>query len=530
MTNLVFNPTGSLKSSLAFNVFLKNFSELKGEEIIFINCDNYLGRACHVKENYNYNYYSHELSHKIICKICTQKQERMANKIGLEPIWIRDIKEYNTQSISKNVQKYNFVDFKYEGIDFGIYTTYDLIIKYKLQNVSEVDRYWNEYLENLSNAIRTFLEVKKILQQKKIKRLFVYNSLYSTNRAAVEAANKYGVQCFTVNKGYNVCERETSYVITRADKHPLLIHSNNKWQEEISIDKSGTVSRHIDIKMFGADSHSYSTRKKYANLDEIVNKLGMRNKFEKTCIVLLSSEDEYYATNLVGYYSASSTNLFENQIEWLKYIKKISQEMQNVLFVIRMHPREYPNSRSNSMSSNVDIINSIFLNGVGNVVINTPRDYISVYDLIQAADLVLNMSSSLGAEVAYLKKIVLGFATERLVAYPSAIHKTSSSLSEYGNDIQSYLWLDEPSKQKIIVKQHQNAIKWYLHLFETLPIRLEVQTITRRRLMFGNITKVIPKNIKKILSLVIFWSDRSYSTKSHIDEANVIKLDQILSE
>jgi hypothetical protein len=507
-----------------------NYFDIKGEKIIYINCNNYLGRVCHVKENYNYDYNSYELSHKIICKICIQKQEKKANKIEIDTIRISASEDYNTQNIIKNVDKNNFVEYKYQNIEFGLYNAYDLIVKYKLKNVSQVVRYWNEYTENLRNTIRTYLEVQKILQQQKVERLFVYNSLYSSNRAAVEAANKYGIKCFTVNKGYNVCERETSYVVTKADKHPLLIHFDNKWQKEIPFDKSNIVLHHMETKMLATDTHSYSTKKSNMTLNDIRNKLSVKSKFEKTCLVLLSSEDEYYATSLVGYYPSRSNNVFSNQIEWLKYIKKISLELPNVLFIIRIHPREYPNSRSNILSLNVNEVNSIFLNAKANAVVNTPSESISVYDLIQCADLILNMSSSLGAEVAYLGKPILGFVTERLVAYPSDIHKISSSLSEYGDDIQNYLWLDEPTRQKIVDIQYQNSIKWYVHLFDTVPIRFESKDLTSQRPKIKDIFKAIPKSIKKILGLVIFWSERVYAPISYIDEKNMFKLDKILSE
>jgi hypothetical protein len=530
MTNLVFNPTGSLKSNSDFNDFLKNYSDIKGEKIIYINCNNYLGRACHVKENYNYDYNSSELSHKIICKICIQKQEKKANKIEIDTIRIRASEDCSIQNIIKYVDKNNFHEYYYEKINFGLYTTYDLIVKYKLKDVSQVVRYWNEYRENLRNAIRTYLEVQKILQQKKVERLFVYNSLYSANRAAVEAANKYGIKCFTVNKGYNVCERETSYIVTKADIHPLLIHIDNRWQKEISFDKMHIVLRHMETKMSGTDTHSYSTKKTNMTFNEIRNKLGVISKFEKTCVVLLSSEDEYYATSLVGYYPSRLNNLFSNQIEWLEYIKKISLEMPNVLFIIRMHPREYPNSRSNTLSLNVNEVISIFPNTITNVVINTPSESISVYDLIECADLLLNMSSSLGAEVAYLKKPVLGFVTERLVAYPSDIHKISSSLSEYCDDIQNYLWMDETSRRKIVDIQYQNSIKWFVHLFETRPIRFKSKYLTSQRSNIKDIFKAVPKSIKKFLGLVIFWSERVYTLKSYIDEENIIKLDKELSK
>jgi hypothetical protein len=266
---------------------------------------------------------------------------------------------------------------------------------------------------SLKNSLKTYWEILSISTNLNVKRLFVYNSLYSTNRAAVEAANKLSIKCYTINKGYNVSERDSSYIVTESLEHPLLIHSDNRWEKVKAELQEKSIDNHMKIKMFGVDSHNFSTRRNNLSLSNIFKKFELNKYYKKICLVLVSSEDEYYATKLVGLYPDIGIEVFQSQIEWLDCVKKIAQDLDHVLFIIRMHPREFSNNRSSSISANIDVVRSNFTGREENVYINAPKDGVSVYDLILKSDLVLNMSSSLGAEVAYLKKPINGFKSTR---------------------------------------------------------------------------------------------------------------------
>jgi hypothetical protein len=528
--NIVYNPTGSIASCAKFNNFLESYFESSGENVTLINCKEYLGKSCHVKENFKFDQNSYKLTHKVVCKICVHRQEVISQDSKSSILWINKNEIQEIEELIQSINQENYQEFRYNDVLFGINSAYDIILKYKLQNIDQIVNYWNEYMLSLKNSLKTYWEIISISTNLNAKRLFVYNSLYSTNRAAVEAANKLSIKCYTINKGYNVSERESSYIVTEALKHPLLIHSDNRWEKVKAELQEKSIDNHMKIKMFGVDSHNFSTRRKDMSLLNMFKKFGLNKYYKKICLVLVSSEDEYYATKLVGLYPEIGNEVFQSQIEWLDYVKKIAQDLDHVLFIIRMHPREFSNKRSSSISANIDVVTSNFTGREENVYINAPKDGVSVYDLILNSDLVLNMSSSLGAEVAYLKKPIIGFMSTRLVAYPKSIHKISNSSEEYREDVVRYLSLEKSEVVKITMNQRTQAIKWFKYLFEIAPIRFKKEENNVESLKRSNLPRYIPEAIKKVLNIILFLNEKKKFETPNDYSDNYLKLDLILGK
>ena len=84
----------------------------------------------------------------------------------------------------------------------------------------------------------------------------------------------------------------------------------------------------------------------------------------------------------------------------------------DLFLIIRVHPREFPNHREGQKSKNAELYEKLLTNLPSNIVVNWPSDNISVYDLAEHVDLVLNGFSSSGLEMALLGIPVLSYANE----------------------------------------------------------------------------------------------------------------------
>jgi hypothetical protein len=71
---------------------------------------------------------------------------------------------------------------------------------------------------------------------------------------------------------------------------------------------------------------------------------------DKKVLVCLSSPDENFAAQTVGILQTNLAHAFKNQLQWLKWVKKIAQKNPKILFWIRPHPRLYPNKRDSRHS------------------------------------------------------------------------------------------------------------------------------------------------------------------------------------
>ena len=101
--------------------------------------------------------------------------------------------------------------------------------------------------------------------------------------------------------------------------------------------------------------------------------------------------------------------------------------------MIRIHPREFANKwdgvNSASGRTILEFLNS--MNLPSNVILNTPDDGISLYDMPQITELVLNSTSTVGLEFAALGVPSVCVSPNSLIAYPQQLSSAAFSLEAY---------------------------------------------------------------------------------------------------
>ena len=74
--------------------------------------------------------------------------------------------------------------------------------------------------------------------------------------------------------------------------------------------------------------------------------------YKKTFSVLLSSLDERFAAKLIGVLPLRPPSWFKSQQEFVSEILNIAKIRPNYYFILRVHPREFPNKREKILSPN----------------------------------------------------------------------------------------------------------------------------------------------------------------------------------
>lgn len=85
-----------------------------------INCKEYLWKSCHVKENFKIDYNSFKLTHKIVCKICIQRQKVISQDSKSSIFWINKSELKEIEVIIENIVQANYQEFRYDDVLFGI--------------------------------------------------------------------------------------------------------------------------------------------------------------------------------------------------------------------------------------------------------------------------------------------------------------------------------------------------------------------------------------------------------------------------
>jgi len=189
---------------------------------------------------------------------------------------------------------------------------------------------------------------------------------------------------------------------------------------------------------------------------------------QKICVATLSSEDEYFAAELIGAIPDFSTSaaFVETQYEWLTLLIDFFAKNLDLALIIRVHPREFPNKRDSVTAESVKKLKQLFNNLPTNVRINWPDDGISIYALADKTDLLLNWRSTVGVEFLALGIPVLVPSCSNLLSYPIELNHIGESALEYENLILQLV------NENWSMTNVYNAYTWmtFLSNFAALPI------------------------------------------------------------
>jgi hypothetical protein len=187
------------------------------------------------------------------------------------------------------------------------------------------------------------------------------------------------------------------------------------------------ITDHFLVLFRGGSLFGYSARSRGSS-----NRL--RERFgaapgQRILVAAMSSYDELFAAEIAGA-RRSLPLLFPSQADWIRSLVQFVRERKDLLLVIRVHPREFPNKREGVKSEHAAHLESLLTDLPPNVRVNWPADQISVYDLANEASAFLTAWSSVGKEMATLGLPVVTYCPQ-LLLYPAALHEAAVTLPDY---------------------------------------------------------------------------------------------------
>jgi len=187
--------------------------------------------------------------------------------------------------------------------------------------------------------------------------------------------------------------------------------------------------------------------------------------------VPLASADERFALKLIDLPSLNQTGeLFKDQNDWLNYVLDLAKNYSEWEFVIRPHPRMFPNHREKNTANELHKLLELLSLGSANVHINLPSDNLSLPEILQITDVVLGGTTSAGLEALAYGLPVVTHNERLLFAYPAQLGKYARTKEEYVTHIRKSIdsnWSIENVRQ---------AMRWMVFL----------DTVVSRKLTKGN--------------------------------------------
>jgi hypothetical protein len=187
------------------------------------------------------------------------------------------------------------------------------------------------------------------------------------------------------------------------------------------------ITDHFLVLFRGGSIFGYSSRTRGSSN-------GLRERFgaspgQRILVAAMSSYDELFAAETAGA-RPSLPQLFPRQVDWIRALVEFVRQRKDLLLVIRVHPREFPNKREGVKSEHAALLEAALADLPPNVRVNWPGDKVSLYDLANEASAFLTAWSSVGKEMATLGLPVVTYCPQ-LLLYPAALHEAATTLPDY---------------------------------------------------------------------------------------------------
>ena len=501
---LMFSPYAGILDHAKIEMDFSFRMRAQRKSVTFVRCDGKYKNFCITMAAFNLNELSNSIEKEKICKICKSDRDFMGGFPSLDTVLIEDLIDHETiQQVDKllrDVNRSDWHDLEVDGFPFGRYSAYETLLTHKLPTSDIPEKLWPFFKTNLRSCLETYFGLLKFLASKNFSELVVYNFLYSCNRAAGAAAEKLGIPVKSLQANGPMSDIYSRYLIYPPTSEYFSLNSSALWSIEetksLKFKSILGVHRHFKAIFEAKNVWVYSTKAGKISKQLIFQKLGIPEDNE---IVLLttSSQDELFAFNFVGLVKSTNNldqNLFKDTLSWVQHTIELFRELPTRTLVIRLHPREFANRReginSESGKKIVEYLNSVKL--PLNVVINTPDQEISLYQLAPLTKLLINGTSSVGVEFAAL-------GVPSICAFPSDLRSYPSSLSIIPNSIEDYQALLKCDSKKLIDRDLTlRCYRWVNFRYFSVTQGISSLSRSRSRLLFSGAykkyTRLVPKS------------------------------------
>jgi len=335
------------------------------------------------------------------------------------------------------------LDFKFESVNVGRLALHDIILKYKISDLDFTNdsSALQEYTNLIFQCVYFIAKFKSYLSQSEdISALVVYNSHYTLNRSICSFAESCGIKTYSLHNGPSLAHVWDTLIITQKNNFEYVERTRKNWLSgysgyALSPDQVKLTADHLLELLKGQAAHAYSAPVGTNRTDSLFQEF---TKFKKFILIATSSMDEVLSLQESGIYDFSNNSLFKSQIEWLTYLLNQAKIHHDICFIVRVHPREFPNKRDSVKSQNAKSLEKLLQSVPENVIINWPSDNISLYELIPKVDLVLTFWSSAGLEASAFGCPII-VPQNPICAYTAIADKVSQNAEQYWEDVVDYI-------------------------------------------------------------------------------------------
>lgn len=448
-----------------------------------------------------FNMYTHGLefdapkkNKSVFCKACKYQA-------GIN----RTLSNYETVDLSRLLPELDLVtldkidfafrtkmpSFTFDKLDFCRISSYEI----RLQNASHFEIHqslYPEWKKQTELCLRLYLGAQEFFRKKEKSLAITYNRLYSLNNAFLSAAHSMGHATVGIQangKPSNIYHRVTFTLNRESQLIPIALPS---WvlAQRTPLTPLQVLRTYLVLKDYMQSKGGWA-------FSLAVSKVGKQQidritePFKEGLVVLiLSSSDEIFAAQSAGAKLPwrFPEEFMETQRSAITNFIYLAKQNPNTLFVIRPHPRDCGHKRGTRNVEGFSESLSLLLSSISeipeNIYLNTPRDEISLYDLVKVAKYLFNVNSTAGIHNTALRGITVDCSNGQVFSYPSIVNlelenfkssqlaKPKQSTSKE-NTILSWRWIYFQHYGNTVRINRLVMPKWFFRKIKTPPKYIE---------------------------------------------------------
>jgi hypothetical protein len=428
MRVLFFSPHAGIWQHAFPEALVADAIRTAGASIVYVTCGGALGSGCVTMA-------AQRLHGEPMCERCRNTRDRLRDGFGFAGYdfeSVLDATDRRRIDAILDTAPASPIDLDLDGIAIGRAALYEFLIERKKLTVTLDDEEWRAFRPRLGNAMRSALAAAKILDRERPDRVVVYNSLYSVNAVWRAHAAKRDIPFYFVHGGLSLKDRLQSVIVGRdstLDWWNRIIAAWPAYRDlPCNARELAGVTDHFLQLFRGTSVFAYSAAKA-TTAQQVRQKFGVRED-QKLLVATMSSYDEYVAAAAVGGVPDPSTLLFPKQLDWIRALIEWVRPRTDRFLLVRVHPREFPNKREGLKSEHARTLERDLAELPPNVAVNWPADKLSIYDVAEEADVVLNAWSSAGKEMTLFGLPVVTYCPT-VLQYPAELNYVGTTREAY---------------------------------------------------------------------------------------------------
>ena len=457
-----FAPHSAIWSSAFPQALIAESLQSQGFKVRYVTCDGEFSKYCICMRANGVVQESPDFKKRRICAICKNNRNAIAARFDFEHTELgsflaqSDFNEAKRQVLT--LTKEDFQDLTFEGTALGRVAPYEFLLQYKKRDLRVSDQEFRKIKIAIYNAFLSATAFCNFLKQGMPAAIVTYNTYYSVNGAWHRLAQARGIPSYFLNGGAGLGSYDKRVILARGTMFEFITGLRSRWPRYANSPASAEgleeITKHIRVTTGGSSVFAYSSAINAKSFD-IRTYFGIREE-QKILVAATSSFDEIFAAAVSD--SVNSISEAPDQLQWIKRTIEFAKGRPDIFLIIRIHPREFPNKREGELSETAKLYQSEFNNLPSNIRVNWPADNVSIYDLAQHMDVLLNYASSVGKELALLG-IPVVLCSPDAVYYSPDINYVATSDSEYVEMIE--FALSEPLNMEMV----KNAYRWCAYEF-----------------------------------------------------------------